>query len=196
MIDFVDLPPRMQERVVCSIEAANKYKLPPNILLAVAEREGGRPGQWVKNTNGTHDVGSLQFNTAYLKSLRKYSITPEDVAQPGCYPYYLAAWRIKRHIVYDKQGDIWTKVANYHSYTPKYNARYRAGIIKSAAKWEKWLTNRNVPTNTPVVQVKPVDAATPTQPKAKIQPAFYTPRANYVPRTIRVINNSPNPASE
>lgn len=62
-----DLPPQHQERVVCSIVAAMKYEVPANIVLAVAEKEGGKPGQWVKNTNGSYDVGALQFNTAYLK---------------------------------------------------------------------------------------------------------------------------------
>ena len=48
-----DLPPQDQERVVCSIVAAVKYEVPANIVLAVAEQEGGQPGQWVKNPNGT-----------------------------------------------------------------------------------------------------------------------------------------------
>ncbi len=185
MIDVATLPPHIQERIVCSITAANKYRLPPNILLAVAERENGRPGQWVKNTNGTHDVGSLQFNTAYLRDLRKYGITPESVAQPGCYSYYLAAWRLKRHIVYDKQGDIWTRVANYHSYTPKYNARYRSAIINLANKWERWLVSRNIKTNSPI-QGEP---ALKAQSESRLQPS-YTQRTNYVPRTIRIINSS------
>jgi hypothetical protein len=60
---MMDLPPDMQERVVCSITAAIKYEIPANILLAIAEKEGGKPGQWVSNSNGTHDVGSMQFNT-------------------------------------------------------------------------------------------------------------------------------------
>jgi hypothetical protein len=37
----------MQERVVCSISAAVKYEVPVNIILAVAEKEAGKPGQWV-----------------------------------------------------------------------------------------------------------------------------------------------------
>jgi hypothetical protein len=35
---FADLPPQLQERVVCSISAAVKYEVPVNIVLAVAER--------------------------------------------------------------------------------------------------------------------------------------------------------------
>jgi soluble lytic murein transglycosylase-like protein len=61
---FVDLPPQLQERVVCSISAAVKYAVPANIILAVAEKEAGKPGQWVRNSNGTHDVGAMQFNTS------------------------------------------------------------------------------------------------------------------------------------
>ena len=128
----------MQERVVCSIIAAVKYEIPANILLAIAEKEGGKPGQWVENSNGTHDVGTMQFNTAYLQDLSRYGITADHVAQAGCYTYDLAAWRVRQHIKNDK-GDIWTKAANYHSRTPEYNNRYRIDLIAKAAKWADWL---------------------------------------------------------
>ena len=137
----VDLPPQYQERVVCSIMAAVKYEVPANIVLAVAEKEGGKPGQWVKNTNGTYDVGPLQFNTSYLKELKPYGITAADVEQAGCYPYALAAWRLRSHILHDR-GDLWTRVANYHSRTPAHNARYRRGLMRKAAKWADWLSAR------------------------------------------------------
>ena len=34
---FADLPPQLQERVVCSISAAVKYEVPVNIVWAIAE---------------------------------------------------------------------------------------------------------------------------------------------------------------
>lgn len=136
-----DLPPQLHERVVCSISAAAKYQIPANIILAVAEKEGGKPGQWVRNTNGTHDIGAMQFNTLYLKDLAKYGITAGDVAAAGCYPYDLAAWRLRMHIKNDK-GDLWTKAANYHSRTPQYNQVYRADLIRRAVKWANWLEAR------------------------------------------------------
>ena len=64
-----DIPPAIHEKVVCSIGAAAKYGVPANIILAVAQREGGRPGQWVRNNNATYDIGSMQFNTAYIRTL-------------------------------------------------------------------------------------------------------------------------------
>jgi len=144
---MMDLPPDMQERVVCSIAAAIQYEIPANILLAIAEKEGGRPGRWVYNSNGTHDVGSMQFNTVFLQDLSKYGITPDIVAKAGCYSYDLAAWRVRLHIKNDK-GDIWTKVSNYHSRTPKYNAKYRADLIAKAVKWADWLEDRFPSSNT------------------------------------------------
>ena len=136
-----DLPPLLQERVVCSIAAAVKYEVPANIVLAVAEKERGKPGQWVRNTNGTHDIGSMQFNTAYLAELSRYGITARDVAAEGCYPFDLAAWRLRMHLRNDK-GDLWTKAANYHSRTPRYNAVYRADLMRRASRWANWLEAR------------------------------------------------------
>jgi len=138
---MMDLPPDMQERVVCSVAAAIKYEIPANILLAIAEKEGGKPGQWVRNKNGTHDVGAMQFNTSYLKDLSRYGIKPDHVSAAGCYAYDLAAWRIRLHIKSDR-GDIWTRAANYHSRTPKYNARYRLDLMNRANRWAEWLEIR------------------------------------------------------
>ena len=203
---FVDLPPQLQERVVCSIAAAVKYEVPANIVLAVAEKEAGKPGQWVRNTNGTHDVGPMQFNTSYLGDLARYGITADDVAAAGCYAYDLAAWRIRGHLKKDK-GDLWTRAANYHSRTPRYNAVYRKDLRVKAAKWADWLEARFVTVDvtkagaarllpvTPVTvqatrllpslvatkRSKPV-AATPPAEKPPSKLAWET--AGYVPRKV------------
>lgn len=54
------------------------------------------------------------------------------------YPYQLAAWRVRGHLRDDK-GDVWTRAANYHSRTPRFNARYRASLIRRAVYWSTWL---------------------------------------------------------
>jgi hypothetical protein len=136
-----DLPPQLHGRVVCSISAAIKYEIPANILLAIAEIEAGKPGQWVKNSNGSFDIGPLQFNTTYLRELKRYGISPQDVASAGCYPFDLAAWRIRQHIKHDL-GDVWTRAANYHSRTPRYRAPYRANLMTKGAIWANWLSLR------------------------------------------------------
>lgn len=139
MLAFIsDLPPLEQERIMCSINASTRFNVPANILLAVAEKEGGKPFLRVQNENGTYDLGVMQFNTAYLRTLKKYGIDEHHVLVQGCYPYELAAWRIAGHIKNDK-GDIYERVSNYHSYTPKYNAIYRHDLIVKAKKWAIWL---------------------------------------------------------
>ena len=196
MLPFIaDLPPLEQERIVCSISAAAKYQVPANIVLAVAEKEGGKPGQWVRNSNGSHDIGSMQFNTNYLKDLAKFGITPNDVAISGCYPFDLAAWRLRGHILHDK-GDLWTKAANYHSRTYEYNEPYRADLIKKADKWADWLsahfvtndvTNGNVPSSPNGVGgtlQEVAAAATETQKRAAHASQALPSMRGYVPRTV------------
>ncbi|MGK5078745.1 conjugal transfer protein TrbN [Janthinobacterium sp. HLX7-2] len=135
---MLDLPALQQERIVCSITAAMKYQVPANILLAIAEKEGGRPGMFVANKNGTYDIGPMQFNSAYLRELARHGISPANVAAKGCYPYDLAAWRLRQHLLYDT-GSVWTRAANYHSRTEKYNLPYQVDLISKGYKWALWL---------------------------------------------------------
>lgn len=152
---LADLPPQQHEMVVCAITAAIKYEIPANIMLAVAQKEGGKPGLWVQNKNGTHDIGAMQFNTAYLQELKQYGVAPEDVAVAGCYPYELAAWRIRRHIR-DDSGDLWSKAANYHSRTPTHNQRYRADLIRKSLYWADWLSSRFTSQEIDALQAPPI----------------------------------------
>ena len=134
------LPPPsfIEQRIVCSVKAAIKYQIPANMLLGVAEIENGRPGGTSINENGTVDIGMMQFNSRYMAGLGKFGIHASDVAALNCYPFNLAAWRIAGHLARDK-GDIWTRAANYHSRTPRFNAIYRKKLVRLAAKWENWL---------------------------------------------------------
>jgi hypothetical protein len=186
---LIDLPPYMQERIVCSISAASKYEIPANVLLAVAEKENGRVGQWVRNSsNGSQDVGPLQFNTNYLRELAQYGITPSHVAAAGCYPFDLAAWRLRKHIRYDA-GDLWTRAANYHSRTPQFNQVYRADLMVRAAKWAGWLS-KHYQTHDQIFAgaaglAETVSATLPAPTVAKIV-APASASVKYVPRRLIV----------
>jgi hypothetical protein len=69
------------------------------------------------------------------------------------YPYLLAAWRIRGHLRNDR-GDVWTRASNYHSRTPRFNARYRADLIRRAGRWATWL-DTHFSTHDAVVDVTP-----------------------------------------
>ena len=198
-----EIPPQIQERIVCSISSAVKYQVPANIVLAVAEKEAGKPGQWVRNSNGTHDVGLMQFNTAYLGELARYGITANDVAASGCYSFDLAAWRLRKHIRNDK-GDLWTRAANYHSRTYRYNVVYRADLMVKAVKWADWLEARFVtfditkpgaPALTPTVQQsapeKTVAAIIPAAAQVHQPLKVSWNTSGYVPRKITFNNDWP-----
>jgi hypothetical protein len=188
---FADLPPQLQERVVCSISAATKYQVPANLVLAVAEKEAGKPGQWVRNSNGTYDVGAMQFNTDYLGDLARYGITAKDVAAAGCYAYDLAAWRLRQHIKNDK-GDLWTRAANYHSRTERYNSVYRADLMVRATRWGKWLSARFVTYDVTKLGSAPsLREATVTAPSTSTRPVQRPIQqaswnTGYVPRKITI----------
>ena len=156
----------LQERIECSIQAAKHYHIPPLIMLAVAEQEGGKPGLKVRNSNGTYDYGVMQINTVFLADLLRFGINEHHVLGNGCYPYYLAAWRLAGHIQND-QGDIWQRAANYHSKTPYYNRRYRAKLISRASKLTHQLmvfTKSKVRTgNLPIVKIEQNPKSAKTQ---------------------------------
>jgi hypothetical protein len=138
---IADLPPVEQERIVCSISAAVSYDIPADIMLAIAEIEGGSPDLKVQTeSSNSYDAGYMQFNNRYLSEISKrYSYNYEDMAlSDGCYAFFLAAWRVAGHIKQDK-GSIWQKAANYHSRTPKYNLIYQRKLISKANKWAVWL---------------------------------------------------------
>ena len=80
----------------------------------------------------------MQINSTYLLDLKKYGITEDMLKSDGCFPYYVAAYKIKRHLIEDK-GTYWQRIANYHSRTAEYNLNYQKKIRPIARKWSIWL---------------------------------------------------------
>lgn len=128
--------------VDCVVEAAKRQDVPANILLAVASVESGKNGSAIKNSNGSLDLGHFQLNTIHWQKnglFMRAGISKNDVQWRGCYNAELAAWLIKQRINENTGQDYWTRVANYHSKTQKYNIRYRSKLIPLAEQWGLWL---------------------------------------------------------
>lgn len=133
------LPPEVPAedvRIWCSVEAASRYGLPPDLVYAVSRAKGGRPGLASQNSNGTFDLGWMQFNTSYLRSLSLYGIRPSDVQANTCYPFHLADWRIRRHLEESGDAGIFERAAFYHSRTPKFNEIYRGRLLSAARRFD------------------------------------------------------------
>lgn len=133
--------------VECVIQAAAKRQVPANVLLGLASIEHGKNGQIVRNkSNDSYDISHFQINSNTFKSeLEPYGIKLSDVQWRGCYNAELAAFLLSKRLNearYQHQ-DFWTRAANYHSKTPKFNAIYRAKLVKLSTEWANWLTHNN-----------------------------------------------------
>lgn len=126
--------------IPCVIDAAMRQGVPANVLLAIASVEGGRNGQYVRNANGSDDLGHFQVNTIHFtKGALFGQVRKEDAAWRGCYNAELAAHLLRQKIDAPGSQDYWVRVANYHSATPRFNAAYRAKLVPLAARWGRWL---------------------------------------------------------
>lgn len=135
--DFYAFKPATVE---CVMEAAAKQGVPANLLLALASIEGGKNGQVVRNNNGSADISHFQINTATFKrELEPFGVKLYDLQWRGCYNAEIAAWLLKKRIAEPGDQDFWTKAANYHSRTPKFNAIYRRKLVVLSTEWANWL---------------------------------------------------------
>jgi hypothetical protein len=126
--------------VQCVVEAAVKRGVPANVLLAVASIEHGKNGQMVRNANGSYDISHFQINTSTFRAeLQPYGVKLEDLQWRGCYNAEIAGFLLAKRLNEPGTGDFWTKAANYHSKTPKYNLIYRTKLIQLSTEWANWL---------------------------------------------------------
>lgn len=82
----------------CFVDISNYYKVPTEIILAVAKKENGRNGLVVgPNDNGSYDLGVMQINTWWFDDRNKYNmvnwgIEIEDVINNPCQNLAVASW--------------------------------------------------------------------------------------------------------
>ncbi len=116
----------------CLMLASQTYSVPPAVLVGIYKAEGGKIGQEVSNTNGTHDLGPMQINTIWLPDLAERwgvskSTAHKWVRDDACTNVGVAAWILKGHI--DETQSLSQAIAHYHSRTPKHGTRYKKKVI-------------------------------------------------------------------
>lgn len=122
-------PSSAAEREVprCIQLAAEGFGIDPLPLEILREVEGGRPGLESKNTNGTRDLGVMQINSSWLRTLASFGIDEADVRDSACINVYVAAWIFVQEL--NRTGDVVVAMARYHSPTPRHQARY-LGLVQ------------------------------------------------------------------
>lgn len=113
--------------LACLEHASSAYHVSMPLILSIMKKENGRNGQAIKNkTNGTYDLGVFQINSRWLPTLKHYGYTQHDLQNNPCKNTMAGVWILAKKLAEDKP--LWSAVGGYHSYTPKYNARYRYDI--------------------------------------------------------------------
>lgn len=110
----------------CLIEESIKQKIPPLLILAVMMTENGKPGELVKASKNSFDMGPMQINTIWLPALqKKFNWTPRDlmtaITNHGCSNIATGTW-ILRISINAAKGDVWQGVGYYNTginYKPK-----------------------------------------------------------------------------
>lgn len=111
----------------CIRSAADGFGIDPLPLEILREVEGGRPGLESRNTNGTRDLGVMQINSSWLRTLSSFGIGESDVRDSVCINVYVAAWIFVQEL--NRSGDVVLAMARYHSPTPRHQARY-LGLVQ------------------------------------------------------------------
>ena len=123
-----NIPPMIATPVTqaCIVQTANRFDLPPRLLLTVLKVEGGTVGKVSRNQNGTYDIGPMQINSKWVSNFKGY-VTEQEILYDGCINLQVGAWILRKYIN-DSDGDFWTGVGNYHSHTPFHHRRYQEKV--------------------------------------------------------------------
>jgi hypothetical protein len=95
----------------CFEDAGNAYRVNPLLLESIARVESNlNPKAMNKNTNGTSDIGLMQINSTWLKSI---SVSAKDLLDDACLNTMAGAWILRQCI--DRHGYGWEAVGCYNA---------------------------------------------------------------------------------
>jgi hypothetical protein len=112
------------------------YHLPPRVLPAIHQVEGGQIGVIHQNSDGSQDLGVMQVNTRWVQKLAYYTGLPPYVVfwrlrDDGCFNIAVAG-AIMRTYLDEAHGNLMLAIGDYHSHTPVLNQAYQAMVLHSA----------------------------------------------------------------
>lgn len=96
----------------CWADASAQYGIPVDVLKAVAKTESNfNPAAKNVNKDGSYDVGMMQINSTWLKTLETYGITESDLSEP-CTNVKIGAWILSNNA--KRLGWNWNAVGAYN----------------------------------------------------------------------------------
>lgn len=104
----------------CFEEAGERYNISPRLLKSIAEVESGlNPRAVNKNPNGSTDMGLMQINSAWLKTI---NVTRDDLMNNACLNAMTGAFVLRQCI--DRHGYTWEAVGCYNAYSREKRVTY------------------------------------------------------------------------
>jgi Transglycosylase SLT domain. len=117
----------------CILAVAQMHSVPPAVIYAIREVEGGKVGAVTYNRNGSYDIGPMQINNqAWLGELAaRWSVSKAKaeamIKYDECTNVEAATWILAQRI--RETGNLWLGVAAYHNYKPKYGGPYLQKVV-------------------------------------------------------------------
>jgi soluble lytic murein transglycosylase-like protein len=101
----------------CFDEAAQRYRIHPDLLKAISKVESNGNPRAVNrsNKNGSRDIGHMQINSSWLRKLGKYGISEQSLFDP-CINTFVGAWVLANN--FRELGYNWTAIGAYNTKSP------------------------------------------------------------------------------
>jgi soluble lytic murein transglycosylase-like protein len=129
----------------CFEDAGNTYGISPTLLESIARVESNlNPKAINKNTNGTSDIGLMQINSTWLKSM---SVNANDLLNDACLNAMTGALILRQCI--DRHGYGWEAVGCYNAMSRDKKVNYAWKVFRQLKDERNKSTGNILQTNKP-----------------------------------------------
>ncbi len=113
-------------RADCWSDVESRYQVSRYLLLAIAQHESSLRADAInRNRDGTLDIGLMQINTRWLRTLRPYGIGVNELKNP-CVNLNVGAWILANDFA--RYGNNWRAVGAYNATAEWRRAQYAAQV--------------------------------------------------------------------